>query len=532
MRTIGASGLVAPLLVLTAASMTTCIARVEPPNVVLILADDVGFSDIGSYGSEIETPNIDRLAAEGLRFTQFYNMAKCETTRSSLLTGLFAEKRHADNARSLPGLLRAAGYQTAVVGKEHFSQWVPEHIYAKQSFDRSLVYSTISPYFLPSNGVRDYPYELDGVEIDPAEMVVSREPFYQTDVLTDYALDFLDEAAATGKRFFLYLPYQVAHYPLQAREEDIALYRGRYREGWDAIRAARFERMKTLGVIPPGARLSPPEDNINRFRGPYRGNVYHYRPWDSLAEEEQDALDLEMAVFAAMLHRLDENVGRVLAKLEELGKTRDTLVLFLSDNGSSPYDSNRDLSVPPGGPDSFRTLSAAWANVGNTPFRYYKQYGHEGGPHTHLIARWPAVIQPGLTHAPAHVVDILPTLLDLAGATYPTTHDERPTPSLDGQSLAPVLQGCTRPDPDLLIAGFTERFRTVRIGDRKIVRVNARPWEMYDLSQDPTELEDLAAEHPTELAELVARYHRWVSEQGATMPRWNEVEKSGSANPR
>jgi arylsulfatase len=496
----------------------------ERPNVVLIMADDVGFSDIGSYGSEIETPHLDRLAEEGLRFTQFYNMAKCETTRASLLTGLFANKRHAPNARSLSGLLREAGYRTAVVGKEHFSKWVPGHVYAERSFDRSLVYWTINPFFEPLDGQWRNPFELDGEVVATSDMPVAREPFYKTDVLTDYALGFLDEAAEVGRPFFLYLPYHVAHYPLQARAEDIARYRGRYRDGWDRVRAARFERMKALGVIPSDARLSPPEGNVNTYRGPFRGDIYHYRPWDGLDDEEKDALDLEMAVFAAMMHRLDENVGRVLAKVEEMGKTRDTLVLFLSDNGSCPYDSNRDFSIPPGGPDSYRTLSAAWANVGNTPFRYYKQYGHEGGPHTHFIARWPAAVRPGLSPAPAHVVDILPTLLELAGGAYPETVGGRPTPSLDGRSLVSVLKGGTRPDPEILIAGFTERFRMVRIGDRKIVRVNAEPWQMYDLAEDPTELEDLAAEHPGALAEMVAAYHRWVREQGAKMPRWDEVE--------
>ncbi len=496
------------------------------PNVVLIMADDVGFSDIGSYGSEIATPHLDRLANGGLRFTQFYNMAKCETTRASLMTGLFAEKRHADNALSIPGLLREAGYHTAVVGKEHFSRWVPEHVFARHSFDRSLVYWAINPYFVPPDGEWSHPFELDGKEIGIEEMPVSRPPFYKTDVLTDYALGFLDEAAESGKPFLLYLPYHVAHYPLQARQEDIARYRGRYLKGWDRVRAERFERMRRLGVIPPGTRLSPPEDNVNRFRGPYRGEIYHYRPWDGLSDDEKDALDLEMAVFAAMVHRLDENVGRVLGKLDELGVREETLVLFLSDNGSCPYDSNRDFSVPPGGPASYRTLSAAWANVGNTPWRFYKQYGHEGGAHTPLIAHWPGVVEPGLSHAPGHVVDLLPTLLDLAGVEYPVTVDGRPTPTPDGRSLVPLLRGETRPEPEILVSGFTERFRMVRIGDRKIVRVNAEPWELYDLATDPTELDDLARERPHELAEMVDAYHHWIREQEATMPLLDEVESA------
>lgn len=496
----------------------------DRPNVVLIMADDVGFSDIGSYGSEIATPHLDRLARRGLRFTQFYNMAKCETTRASLMTGLFAEKRHAHNARSIPGLLREAGYHTAAVGKEHFSSWVPEHVYAKTSFDRSLVYWAINPFFEPPDGVWTRPFELDGQEITTSEMRVARRPFYKTDVLTDYALDFLDEASTSGKPFFLYLPYHIAHYPLQAREEDIALYRGRYRKGWDRIRAERFERMRAEGVVPPDTRLSPPEGNLNKYRGPFRGDVYHYRPWDGLDEAEKDALDLEMAVFAAMIHRLDENVGRVLSRLEDLGEGTNTLVLFLSDNGSCPYDSNRDFDVPPGGPDSYRTLSAAWANVGNTPYRFYKQYGHEGGPHTHFIARWPGVISPGLNKAPAHVVDLLPTLLDVAGIEYPSAASGAPTPELDGRSLVPLFSGEPRPDPEIMIAGFTERFRMVRVGNRKIVRVNAQPWELYDLAEDPTELHDLASERPDHLESLVETYRRWIHDHEAVMPRRQEVE--------
>jgi arylsulfatase A-like enzyme len=501
----------------------------ERPNVVLIMADDLGFSDIGSYGSEIETPNLDRLAEGGLRFTQFYNMAKCETTRASLLTGLFAEKRHASNARSIPGLLRGAGYYTAMVGKEHFSDWVPEHVFANTAFDRSLVYWAINPYFAPPDGRWPNPFELDGRVIAADEMPVSHPPFYKTDVLTDYALRFLDDASRSSKPFFLYLPYHVGHYPLQARAEDITKHRGRYLEGWDSIRARRFERMRGLGVVPPYVRLSPPEDNINRFRGPYRGNVYKYRPWDSLEDEEKDALDLEMAVFAAMVDRLDQNVGRVLGKLEEMGVREETLVLFLSDNGSCPYDSNRDFTIPPGGASSYRTLSAAWANVGNTPWRFYKQYGHEGGAHTHFLAHWPGVIQPGLSHAPAHVVDLLPTLLDLAAVEYPESADGRPTPELDGRSLVPLLRGEGRPDPKILIAGFTERFRMVRVGDRKIVRVNAGPWELYDLAKDPTELEDLAREQPDELEELVTAYRGWIRDQEAEMPLMEEVDSVSDA---
>ena len=494
----------------------------ERPNIVLIMADDLGYSDIGPYGSEIRTPSLDRLAGDGLRFTQFYNMAKCETTRATLHTGLFLEKRHAGNARSLGGLLRDAGYYTAMVGKEHFAYWVPEQVYSASSFDDALIHPAGNQYFIPPDGVWTNPFFLNGEEIAGEDMPVRDPPFYKTDVLTDYALGFLDRAEESGKPFFLYLPYHAAHYPLQAREEHIARYRGTYLAGWDAVRAARYERMRALGVIPPSARLSPPEDNVNAFRGPYRGDVYHYRPWASLSPGEQDALDLEMAVYAAMVDRLDQNIGRVIAKLEALDALDNTLVVFLSDNGSCPYDSNRDFSIPPGGPASYRSLSAAWANVGNTPFRYYKQYGHEGGPHTHFIAHWPSLIAPGLTDQLAHVADLLPTMLDLAGAAYPQSAAGAPTPALDGQSLLPVFRGETRPEPALLIAGFTERFRMVRMGDWKLVRVNAQQWELYNLADDPTELEDRATEDAATLDALVTAYHDWIRDQEAVVPHFGE----------
>lgn len=219
----------------------------ERPNIVLIMADDVGYSDIGPYGSEIRTPNLDRLAEGGLRFTQFYNMAKCETTRAALHTGLFFAKRDAGNARSLGGLLRDAGYHTAITGKEHFSGWVPDHVYARHNFDDALTYPVINQFFIPPDGAWQNPFFLDGEEIAVEDMPVADPPFYKTDVLTDYALRFLDNAEASGRPFFLYVPYHVAHYPLQAREEDIARYRGSYRRGWDAVRAERYARMRELG---------------------------------------------------------------------------------------------------------------------------------------------------------------------------------------------------------------------------------------------------------------------------------------------
>jgi len=490
--------------------------RKGKPNIVMIVGDDIGFSDIGCYGAEIDTPNLDRLGDNGVRFSQFYNMAKCNPTRSSLLTGLyFGDAR----AQSLPQLLRNAGYSTWTSGKEHFDDWVPERCYAVNSFDRSFTFWATTEYFIPPSGRFQRPFHLDGVELEAGEIEREREPFHNTDVITDYALKWLDLAIEAQKPFLLYLPYHAAHYPLQARPEDIAKYRGMYKKGWDRIRAERFERLKELGLIERDCKLSPPEDNVNNFRGHPPGDEQRralfarYRPWDSLTEKEQDELDLEMAVFAAMIDRMDQNIGRVLTRLEESAVLQDTLVLFFSDNGSCPYDSNVDFNIPPGGPDSYRCLSAAWANAGNTPFRFYKQYGHEGGCNTHFIAHWPRVIKKGLiTHQPGHVVDILPTLLDIAGASYPKEFNGEPAPPLHGRSLLPVFQGRQRREPDFYISGFTGRFRMYRQGRWKIVRVNAGPWELYDMETDRTELEDLAEKKPAELARLVGAYRKRMKE--------------------
>lgn len=483
----------------------------DQPNVILIIADDMGFSDIGSYGAEIETPNLDRLAYTGLRFRNFYNMAKCEPTRSSLFTGRFLPGKNIENAIPFSTLMRDAGYYTAMVGKEHFTDWVPARCFAVNSFEDSFVFWKINSFFVrPETGQFEYPFRLNGVIVPPEEMDVRQKPLFKTDVMTNYALTFLENANDQKKPFFLYLPYHVAHYPLQAREEDIAKYRGKYKVGWDKIRADRFAKQKELGIIPDNAVLSPPEDNINKFRGPYRDNIYKYRPWDSLDEEEQDALDLEQAVYAAMIDRMDQNIGRVLAKLDDIKERENTLILFFTDNGSCPYDSNVDFNIPPGPAESYRTLSAAWSNVGNTPYRFYKQYGHEGGALTHMIANWPAVIKPGMTDAVAHLTDIYPTMLELANTDYPDTLDGNPTPTLDGETMVPVLKGEERDSPDIIVSGHTDQFRMIRVGDWKLVRVNGEPWELYHLSEDPTELNNLVDQFPEKVEELTKAYEDYL----------------------
>lgn len=514
LKSIGAASVAALLPTLS------CAAKNKKPNILLIVGDDIGFSDIGPYGAEIHTPNLDRLAANGMRFTQFYNMAKCNPTRSSLLTGLY---KGDERAVSFLSLLHDAGYTTLHSGKEHFDKWVPQRCYAENTCDHSFTFWATTEYFTPPDGAFSRPFKLDGKELSTAEAesMGEQKPFYKTDAFTDTALKWLDEALQKEKPFFLYLPYHAAHYPLQARPEDIAKYRGKYRRGWDVIRRERFERQKPLGVIPEDAKLSPPEGNINKFRGHPEGFEEErikfplYRPWDSLTDKEKDDYDLEMAVFAAMIDRMDQNIGRVLDYLDKKKLLDDTLILFLSDNGSCPYDSNVDFNIPPGPAESYRCLRPAWANVGNTPFRYFKQYGHEGGPHTHFIAHWPGVIAPGtMTDQMAHVVDLFPTFLQLAGAKYPGNYEGQATIPLHGSSLLPVFEGKRRTPPRFIISGFTERFRMFRQGDWKIVKVNAGDWELYNMSDDPTELRNLAASEAHKVEELEAFYHKTM----ASMP--------------
>lgn len=478
-----------------------------PPNIVLIMADDIGISDFGCYGGEIRTPNIDRLASGGMSFTTFYNMAKCNPTRSSLLTGLY---EGGVGAVHLAQLTKQAGYHNIMSGKEHFDKWVPDYCKAEKVFDHSFYFWATTEYFRPPSGEFQRPFYLEGRELKADEINYEREPMYKTDFITDYALNWLDEAFAEKSEdpFFLYLPYHAAHYPLQARPEDIATYRGTYRKGWDVLRAERFARMQEMGVLPPNTQLSPPEGNLNKFRGPLIPDYMDYRPWDSLNDAQQDSLDLEMAVFAAIIDRMDQNIGRVLDKLEASGKLDNTLILFLVDNGSCPFYSNKIPDVQPGPANSYWCLRSSWANLGNTPYRQYKQCGHEGGSHTPFIAYWPAKIEPNsITHQTGHVVDIAPTFLEILGQSYPDTINGHPTIPLHGKSLLPVFRGETRTEPEFFISGL-DRFRMFRRGEYKIVRMNGGEWELYNMVEDPSETQNLAAAMPEKVTEMAEQYRQ------------------------
>lgn len=497
----------------------------EKPNIVLIMGDDMGFSDLGCYGSEINTPHLDRLGYQGVRFKHFYNMAKCNPTRSSLLTGFYRLDdrkltRESDKAVvPIAELMRRAGYTTIICGKDHYDPWTPAYCHAENSFDKSFVYWAIAEYFIPPSGKFRYPFKLNGRKLSPKSIPVKQHPFYKTDVITDFALKWMDESLGRKEPFFLYLPYHVAHYPLQAREEGIRKYRGRYLIGWDKIREQRLKRMKLLGIVERDCKMSPPTGIEHRLRGHPRKTQSHedriksekirgYQSWEALTENEKEEMDLEMAVLAAMVDRMDQNIGRVINKLENAGALDNTLIIFLSDNGGCPYDSNSDFNHPPGGAASYRSLCASWANAQNTPYRYFKWAGHEGGCNTHFIAHWPGVIPKGhIANQPGHVVDIIPTFLDILNETYPAKYNGRPTIPLHGKSLLPILKEQKRKAPDFFISGLGEGFRMFRHKNWKITRWNEETrWELFDLDRDPTELNDLATSRPEKVVELSRLY--------------------------
>lgn len=292
------------------------------PNIILILGDDIGYSDIGAYGSEIKTPNLDKLASEGIRFSHFYNMSKCEPSRSTLFSGLYEGGK---NAVNFAQILKNNGYYVIHSGKEHWMKWAPERVFAKNVFDQSLTFEAMNEFFEPPSGKFVKPFILNGDTVNVDQIYHEKEPFFKTDALTDNALRWMEEPVKNKQPFFLFLGYGAAHYPLQARPEDIAKYRGTYQKGWDKIRTERLERLKKLGLIAEDTQLSPPSSNINKFRGHPEGDdekrakIPLYQPWDALTDKEKDEMDLEMSVYAAMVDRMDQNIGRVLNYLDKKG---------------------------------------------------------------------------------------------------------------------------------------------------------------------------------------------------------------------
>jgi arylsulfatase len=507
----------------------------EPrPNIILIMSDDIGYSDIGCFGSEIDTPNLDQLGRGGLRFTQFSNMAKCNPTRSSMLNGLMVPvpivskkattHTWAENSIHMAELFKKSGYYTAMSGKEHYDQWVPKRCYASNRiFDDYFTYWAINPFFERGDGKPfEYPFILNGKEVGVDQMIPHRKPFFKTDVVTDYALRFMSKAAEQNKPFFLYLPYHAAHYPLQARPEDISKYRGKYKElGWEKVRKQRFKKQQKLGILPQDTSL--PTSDLE---------------WNKLSDKEKDEQDLLMSVFSGLVSRMDENIGRVIDQLRASNCLENTLIVYLSDNGSTetltcPNQKNRTPQPPGphGGASSYSFLGEGWAKVGNTPFRKYKTSSFAGGARTHALLSFPAMVQPAICAAPVHVTDLYPTFLEVAGIPYPKYSGKRNTPSLDGVSLVPLMKGesLVGSEERILVAGTWQQTQSIRSGDWKLItgqRVKGKVREgkyLFNLKEDPTEMNNLAQVKPEKVRELESKYAKWLSDKQKTTDR----KKSG-----
>jgi len=502
-----------PFLCLLAFSLQAA----DKPNIVIIMVDDMGYSDIGCYGSEIETPHLDTLATNGIRFTQFYNTGRCCPTRAALLTGLYQHQAgigHMTQDYGIPSYrgalnqkcvtiaeaLKPAGYFTAITGKWHVGS-DPEQWPLKRGFDRF--------YGTPQGGGHHY-RNLPGRDLVLNDTIVPMpDEWYSTTAFTDHAVQFIDEGIEAEKPVFLYLAFTAPHWALHAPDEEIAKFRGRYADGWQPVREARFARQLEMELFPGHTKLSPQDDKVP--------------DWSQV--KDQDEMDLRMATHAAMVHLIDQGVGRVVSKLKELGQLDNTLILFLSDNGASAESGPKGFTGSRGGdpkartgtPNSYNSFGIAGANLCDTPFRKFKMYAHEGGIATPLVAHWPdgipETLNGSLTSDPGHVIDLLPTCLDLAGTSYPTEHSGNEVTPVAGRSLKPILTGEKFERPEGLFFEHQGN-AAVRLDQWKLVRAHGDPWSLYDLDADRTELNDLAKTHPERVDRMTATWEAWAERVG------------------
>jgi arylsulfatase A-like enzyme len=479
------------------------------PNIVLIMADDMGFSDIGCYGGEIHTPNLDRLAAQGVRFTQFYNNAKCTTTRASLLSGMYPRNTGNSIPLELPTIaetMRANGYQTGMSGKWHLGSKMPQ-----RPFDRGF-----DEYYGLMDGAVNF---FNPAQPDPEfkggkvrtfghnDKLVTEFPkdFYTTDAFAAHAIETIKRFAKTEKPFFVHLAFNAPHYPLHAWPEDIARYRGKYRKGWDELRQQRHARQVAMGIVDSRWPL-PPADS---------------RSYD-WSKANQDWEDLRMATYAAMVDRMDQNIGKVLQALKAAGIEDNTVVMFLSDNGGCTEEpGGRDDTKQPGIVSTYTAVGPAWGAAQNTPFRRYKSWTNEGGISTPFIVRWPGQVKAGtLTGQIGHIIDVLPTCLELSGGKPIAEFAGKKTLPIEGRSLAAVLRGETRPTPERLFWEWGGNC-AVREGQWKAVwdTLNAaKKWQLYDVAADRTETTDLAAKYPERIKAMSNAYEAWAKTLGRRPP--------------
>jgi arylsulfatase len=516
------------------ASFALILAAQTRPNVIVILVDDMGWSDIGCYGGEIPTPNLDALAANGLRFTQFYNTARCSPTRASLLTGLYPHQAgmgHLDNiiregsmgttgklndrSVTMAEVLGEEGYFTAMTGKWHLGQQNGTPPW-KRGFERALNLRAGGIFFPNQNyqGSEEItrrgqePLWLNGDAIARDSAVLGRD-WYATFLWADFGLKFIDDARKAGKPFFLYIAHNAPHFPLMAPQELIAKYRGKYIDGWDKLREERYRRQIKMGLIDPKWPLSP--------------RPAETPAWGSLSADERERFDHLMAVYAAMIEAIDTSVGTLVKGLQARGAFDNTLILFMSDNGGNAETgpNGRFNGEPPGGPNSNLYLGMNWAALNNTPFRRFKHFTHEGGISTPLIAHWPQGIPRNrhnkLEHQPGHLVDVMATVVDVTGAKYPREFKGKTIEPMEGVSLRPSFSGRSlkRTQP---IFWEHEGNRAIRSGRWKLVSKYMDGWELYDILADRVERNDLAKQNPAIVKKLEAQWEAWAKR--ANVDQW------------
>lgn len=478
--------------------------QAAPPNIILILCDDMGWSDLGCYGGEIETPNLDQLAAEGVRFTQFYNNAKCTTTRASLVSGLYARPKPEllqTNMVTLGEVLGDHGYQTALSGKWHLGREATTHPVHRGFSEFYGLLDGCCNFFDPS--IVDPPYKSGRIRYfahNLSRVTQFPDDFYTTDAFTDHAMSMMRRFASADRPFFLHLCYTAPHYPLHAKPQDIAKYRGKYVRGWDELREERFVRQQELGIAEDHWRLSG--DDVRAYG------------WESA---NHDFEDHRMAVYAAMVDAMDQNIGRLLACVEELGLGDNTVVMFMSDNGGCAEEpGGRDPTIrEPGPKHDYVAVGPSWGWAQNAPFRRYKSWAHEGGICTPCIVRWPGVVEANtVSRQPAHIIDVLPTFLEIAGGDYPVERAGNEILPTEGLSMVPILRGHDR-SPHSQLFWEWKGNAAIREGDWKLVwDTLEKRWSLYNLAEDRTEMFDLSASRPDLVAHMSTAYDEWAVRTG------------------
>lgn len=523
-------------------SLSLSSLHAAPPNIVFILADDLGYSDLGCYGSEIATPNLDSLAGNGLRFTQFYNTARCWPTRGALMTGYYAQQIHRDAlpdvggggqgvrqkwARLLPDFLKPAGYRSYHSGKWHIDGKVLDG-----GFDRSLDMKNQGNFFTSKGN------SIDDVPVTPP---ADEEGYYATIATADHAIECLKDHAANhkGRPFFHYIPFIAPHFPLHALPEDIAKYRDKYLDGWEKMREARFARQKEMGITKTSLaglerEIGPPyafPDAMEKL-GP--GEVNRPLPWSELSDEQRRFQAIKMAIHAAMIDRMDQEIGRIITQIKAMGAYENTLIFFASDNGASAEimvrNGGHDPAAPPGSAASYLCLGPGFSSAANTPHRRHKTWVHEGGISTPLIAHWPAGISAKgeLRTTPAHVIDIVPTVLELAGIKKPGQWEGEPIPEAPGRSLVPAFAKDETISRDSLW-WLHEDNRAIRVGDWKLVAAKDEAWALYDMKTDRAEQHDLSAKMPEKARELADLWQRQTEAYTALVKKTLSQQPAGKA---